>query len=205
MSAAVAGVGRLDVARARKLTRELRKSLQLSLSLLTEVYDGRAWEVLGYDSWAAYCATELPELAVLGKGLPPAERTGVVVALAERGLSLRGIAEPLGLAPNTVKRTLQAAEVHRAKVVGIDGRERTAAPAPAAPRPRVVKTDRTVQLLIDAGPDGLTVLDVARALRTDQHKASATLTRLQQAGRVAYLPAARRGLFGRYAVAQTPG
>jgi DNA-binding MarR family transcriptional regulator len=189
---------RLDTVRARKLTRELQRALDVAVGLLTEVYDGRVWLALDYPTWDAYCAAELPQLALLGKGLPGEERVAKVAELRRLGMSLRAIATALGLAPNTVKAAADAAGVQLAEVVSLDGATRR---MPAAPRPRrrgPAKTDRTVALLAAAGPEGLSVLEVARELRCPQHKAAATLTRLEDAGRIVYVRPERRGQFGRY-------
>lgn len=194
-----AAVGRLEVARARALTRKLAGAVDLALDLVVEAYEGQAWAVLGHDSWAAYVAAEVPSLAVIGRGLPVDQRRDAVAVLRGRGLSLRGVSEVLGIAPNTVRADAAAAGVQLARVVSLDGSVRSSSRSSSSRRRRgPVKTDRTVALLLEAGAEGLTVLEVARALRCPQHMASATLTRLQAAGRVGYLPPARRGLFGRY-------
>jgi len=198
---AAAAPARLEVARARALTRKLAGATDLMLDLVVEAYEGQAWAVLGHQSWAAYVAAEVPALAVIGRGLPVEQRRDAVAVLRGRGLSLRGISEVLGIAPNTARTDAAAAGVQLAAVVSLDGSVRSSSRSSSSSRRRrgPVKTDRTVALLADAGAEGLTVLEVAKALRCPQHMASATLTRLQAAGRVAYLPPARRGLFGRYA------
>jgi hypothetical protein len=194
-------VGRLDVARARQVTKRLRGAADLMLDLVVEAYEGRVWEVLGHDSWSAYVAAEVPALAVIGKGLPVEQRREAVAVLRGRGLSLRGVSEVLGIAPNTVRTDAAAAGVQLAEVIGLDGARRASArTAPARRRRGPAKTDRTVALLAGAGPDGLTVREVARELRCEQHKAAATLTRLEDAERIIYRAPERRGQFGRYVV-----
>lgn len=203
MSAQPAAVGPLDVARARRLTKQLREALSVAVDLLGQAFDGRAWEALGYASWEQYCTTELPELAILGKGMPTAERRATVAALRTgRSMSLRAIGKPLGLSAQTVQRDLEAAGVQLATVTSLDGRQRPAAAAqPAVRRPRVKRTDRVVELLAGSGAEGMNVRDVARALRWSQHITSATLTRLAEAGRITYVRPVRRGLFGTYVAA----
>jgi predicted transcriptional regulator len=196
---APAGVVRLDRARARAITRRLRGAVDLALDVLVEAYMGQVWEPLGHASWAAYVEAEVPGLSVIGKGLPLEQRRDAVAELRGRGLSLRAVAEVLGVAPSTVKGDADARGVELAQVLGLDGRRSTTARSSSTSRRRgPVKTDRTVALLLDAGPDGLTVREVARALRCEQHKAAATLTRLHDAGRIGYRAPERRGLFGRY-------
>jgi hypothetical protein len=195
-----AAVVTLDRARARAITRRLAGAVDVALDLVVEAYEGRAWAVLGHASWADYVAAEVPALKVIGKGLPADERRDVCADLRSRGLSLRGIGEVLGLAPNTVRAALAGVE-QPAEVVSIDGSRRSSTGTPSdTPRKSPVKTDRTVALLAGAGPAGLDVRDVARALRCEQHKAASTLTRLVDAGRVGYVAPERRGMFGRYVV-----
>jgi hypothetical protein len=186
----------LDVAAARRLTRRLQDALTLALDLLQQAHDGHAWRVLGYESWPAYCAAELPQLAQLR--LPLDERRAAVATLRGRGMSLRAIGAPLGLAPNTVRADLDAAGVQLATVTSLDGRQRPAAAPASAPRPRVAKTDRAVALVAAAGPDGLTVRDLVKATRWNQCQASATLHRLAAAGRLTYRRPERRGQLGSY-------
>jgi predicted Rossmann fold nucleotide-binding protein DprA/Smf involved in DNA uptake len=196
---APAGVGRLDVARARRITKQLRESLQLSVALLREAFEGQAWRVLGHASWEDYCDAELPELATLR--LPLAERREVVAGLAAGGASLRAIAKPLGLAPNTVRADLAAAGVVRDTVTSRDGRVRpAAAAAPSRRAPRVPTTDRLVAVVAAAGPDGLTVREVCQRARLPREEVSPALTRLAAAGRIAHVAPARRGQFGRWVV-----
>jgi transposase len=196
MSAAAAPAP-LNIARARRLTKQLREALTLALDLLLEVFEGRAWEALGYPTWEAYCAAELPELAQLR--MPLEQRQAAVAELRGRGMSSRAIGAPLGLSHQTVQRDLKAAGVQLATVTSLDGRMRPAAATQPAPsRPRTRRTDRVVELLAAAGPAGLSVLEVAERFRWRQHIAAATLCRLAAAGRIAYVPPARRGLFGTY-------
>lgn len=195
MSAAAAGVVQLDRARAELLTAKLRDALDLAVELVRELHEREGWRALGYDSWPAYCRGELPQLAVIVRGLPKEERRAKVSELRAGGMSLRDVAEVTGLAPNTVR--ADSAGVQLVAVRSRDGALRPATAAPAAPVRRRPKTDRTVELLRAAGP--LTVLQVARELRCPQHKAAATLTRLEDAGRITYRPGARRGQFGTYA------
>lgn len=197
MTAALAAAP-LDVARARRLTRQLQEALDLALDLLLQVHDGQAWRALGHSSWGEYCAAELPQLAILGKGMAEPERVAAVGELRGQGMSFRAIAAALGLGVATVKRAADDAGVQLATVTSLDGRKRSTTSAPRRRRSGPPRTDRTVLLVAGFGTDGATVLDVVAATRWKQHVASATLTRLVQAGRLAYLAPERRGQFGRY-------
>ena len=197
MSAAPA-VGRLEVARARAITRKLAGAVDLALELVVEAYEGRAWEVLGHESWAAYVAAEVPALSVIGRGLPLEERRDAVAQLRGRGLSLRGVGEVLGLAPNTVRRDAAEAGVQLVEVRSIDGSRRSAVGSSSRRRRRTPLTDRVVQLVAGAGDNGLSVLEVVAQLRTPRTEVAPALTRLVQAGRLSYVRPERRGQFGRY-------
>lgn len=202
MSAQTAAVAPLDVARARKLTRKLREALTVAVDLLTEVFDGRAWEPLGYATWDAYCAAELPELAQLQ--LVGEERQKLLAELRGRGMSLRAIAAPFGLSPQTVQRDLKAAGVQLATVTSLDGRQRPAS-APvgdveATARPRLTNVARAVLYVQEAGEAGRTVHDVTKRLRLNQCAVSALLSRLAADGRLVYRQPAKRGQTGTYAV-----
>lgn len=197
MSAAAAPAP-LDRARVRAITRELQRSLDRAVALAVELYEGRAWLTAGFDSWQDFVAAELPQLRELNE----LDRRAVVVELRGRGASLRAAGAAVGLSAATVKTYSDDAGVQLATVTGIDGvtRPATSSTTPR-PRPRTRRTDRAVELIRAAGPDGLTVRQLCAATRWQQHVASATLTRLQQSGRIAYRRPARRGLFGAYVVA----
>ena len=195
MSAARAAAAPLDVARVRQTIAQARELLAGARELLAELYEARAWVTLGLDSWQALCATELPELAQL---LTLAERRSLVVELRRGGMSLRAAAAPAGVAPNTARKWLDDAGVQLATVTSLDGRQRPATSTAKAPRPRVAKVDRVVQLVAAAGPEGLTVFDVMERTRWRQSSTAAALCRLAAAGRLEYRPGARRGQVGRY-------
>jgi hypothetical protein len=194
-----AAVAQLDVERVRAKIAQARQLLAGARELLSELYAARAWVTLGLESWQALCAQELPELAQL---LTLAERQSLVVELRREGLSLRAAAAPAGVAPNTARKWLDDAGVQLATVTSLDGRQRPAAAAAPAKRRRVAKVDRVVQLVVDAGPDGLTVFDLMERSRWRQSSAAAALCRLAAAGRITYRPGARRGQVGRYVAAR---
>lgn len=174
---AVPAAAPLDVARARRLTAQLREQLAGALELLHQVHDGRAWAVLGYDTWDAYCDAELPELARLR--LPIAERRDAVTTLRGRGMSVRAIAKPLGLSVGTVHADLKAAGDQLATVTSLDGRQRPAArQAAAEPAPVVTGAQRTVDLVTAAGERGLTVRELCRRTGWHHGQASGQLSRL---------------------------
>lgn len=178
--------------RLRKRVSQLRALLTEALHLIGEVYESDDWKLVS-SSWEDFCATELPELAQLR--LEPEQRRAVVVDLASRGLSQRGIGAPLGLSAQTVGRELKAAGVVRDKVKGRDGRLRPASqPVAAAPAPATSSLDRVVNLVAAAGPDGLTVREVLRKARDWHHgQASGALSRAHARGRLIRTPSYRAG------------
>jgi hypothetical protein len=186
---------------ARRLTARLRDALVVADDLLVQAYKGQAWQALGYATWAAYVTAELPELQLLQ--LRTELRRERVAGLLGQGLSQGAVATMLGVGKGTINRdrdvALQSGWTPPATVLASDGRTMAATQAPA-PRRRVRRTDRAVELIAAAGPDGLDVRGVQAGLRCQRNEASATLTRLHDASRIAYLAPARRGLFGRYTV-----
>jgi hypothetical protein len=190
---AAAAAAPLDVARVRRTIAQLRSQLAEAVQLLGQLYEGRAWVALGLPSWEALCAEELPELGAL---LDVAQRRSVVVELRRGGASLRAAAAPVKVSAATAKAWCDDAGVVLATVTSLDGRVRPGTAAPGRHR-ATPRTDRTVALLAEAGP--LSVVEVARRQKIGQHIASATLTRLAQAGRVSYRPGARRGVMGTWA------
>ena len=189
----------LTEASARRLTSEIRNAAVAADRLLVQAYRGRIWKALNYSSWADYCATELPGLRLLS--VLPEERAEKWAEQVRAGLSQAAVADAAGVGKATVSRALQGKELP-ATATGIDGKVRsTRSTVPPRNGSRTRKTDRVVALIEAAGPRGLDVRQVQKVLRCQRNEASATLTRLHDARRVAYVAPVRRGLFGRYVAA----
>jgi hypothetical protein len=186
----------LDLAAARKLTARIRDGLVHADGLLLQAWVGRAWLALGHATWKDYVAAELPDLQLLK--VQPDVRDERIRSMAAEGMSMGAIADALAVGKGSVHRALQGVELP-ATTTSTDGRTmatRTGR-APARRRgPR--KTERAVELAQSV--DTFDVRDVVATTRWPQHKASATLTRLVQQGRLEYLAPERRGQFGRYRV-----
>lgn len=172
----------LDAREARRLTGQIRDALAVADDLLARAYAGRAWEVLGHKSWEAYCAAELPELRHIK--LRKAERLARAAVLYGLGASVREAAAATGSS---------VGQAH-------NDRKAITAPPPAPAGP-VCKTARVLDLLAAAGDKGLTARQVEARTGWHHGSASAALTRLHQAGRIAYRAPAKRGQTGVYAVA----
>jgi hypothetical protein len=104
---------------ARALTDRIRLQVTDLLPLIRLAYNRRADLALGYESWAAYCDTELR-----GLRMPLAERQAATVELRGEGMSTRAIAGALGSSDATVRRDLEAAGPADVpdRSTGLDGR-----------------------------------------------------------------------------------
>jgi len=86
-------------AMARRVTELIKLQLVGLWDLVRDAYVGRAWVVLGYDNWDAYCQAEFPTTRLQ---LPREERAEVVSSLRESGLSIRAIAAATGMSHGTI-------------------------------------------------------------------------------------------------------
>lgn len=121
---------------ARELTAEIRRDLDGLLPKIKRAFEGRADKALGYESWQAYCSTELSDVRV-----PVGNRPAMVAELRQSGMSQRAIGAALGVGQDTVRRDLST-ERNRsvdlpATVVSLDGKARPA----AQPKPEVPAAD----------------------------------------------------------------
>lgn len=142
---------------ARELTGRIRQTGSVLWSQIVKAFQGRAWAVMGYDSWDEYCDTEFDGARIK---LPREERTMVVASLADAGMSTRAIAAATGVSKDTVARSLAAGvsnetphtdpedeivdaevidapEPEQRKVTGTDGKSYTVTPKPAPRRPSI--------------------------------------------------------------------
>ena len=85
--------GQAAITKAIEAMAELR-------AVLPPLWEGRAWTVLGYESWEAMCRAEF------GLRLPRVERQQLAGELAEEGMTGRAIAFGLGVDPDTINRDL---------------------------------------------------------------------------------------------------
>lgn len=93
---------------AVQLTRRIRISLESAYTLIVEAFESRAWEVLGYPSWDAYCKGEFSGMNLQ----PPLEqREQVILSMREAGMSSRAIGSATDTHYSTVARTLRKTEL----------------------------------------------------------------------------------------------
>lgn len=102
-------VARALTSHLRQVTVDLGLQYQLWEGLVIEAYQREAWRALGYDSWRAYVATEVPQLQDLRFGRD--ERRELVVSFREAGMSTRAIGAALGVGIGTVHRDQAASGV----------------------------------------------------------------------------------------------
>lgn len=133
---------------AQELTTRIRASVQELWPLLVEAFQRRAWVALGYESWNAYCDTEL-------RGMRPAidrtERQAHALEMRQAGMSLPAIASALGVSLGTAHADTQAfsSESLPTEIQGADGKtyastRPTSTPSgPSVPSASATDEDRT--------------------------------------------------------------
>ena len=95
-------------AQARRVTEEMKLQVIGLWQLIKMAYVGRAWVVLGYESWDDYCAREFGTSRLR---LPREERAEVIPALRDSGLSIRAIASAIGTGTRQVQEVLAERQV----------------------------------------------------------------------------------------------
>jgi hypothetical protein len=156
---------------------------------IADAYRDRDWAALGYESWDAYVDSEFSETRVR---LTADERREAVAELRIAGMSQRAISATLGVSVGTVNADLAGVQNRTpAEVTGTDGKS-YASSKPARPadlKPRIVRQ------LTHAGPEGLTVADIAAAWpgAVSHDDLQAALGELEETGQVEPAGRARRG------------
>jgi len=104
---------------AKRLVEQVQQWIDsFPIEAVVELYQGRAWEVLNYQSWDDLCDVEFRQRAV--RMLPEARRP-IVASLIESGLSTRAVAAVVGVPQSTVVAESQVIE-NRSPVTGLDGK-----------------------------------------------------------------------------------
>jgi len=181
---------------ARRLTDRIRQQLATVDEDLARAWECGAWQLLGHDSWAAYCAAEFRDLTHVK--LAVSARQERVKALRLVGASERAIASATGVSPAAVHADL--VELRRrgelddteATVTGLDGKRRDATQPATGMVARVqAQTERhgltlllfeAWQRLDAAGEVGLTALEMERKTRWRHGRVSSLLHRLEKCG-----------------------
>jgi len=84
---------------ARRITEQIKVSVEAVWHLISQAYTTRTWSALGYASWDEYCTREFGTSRLR---LPREERSEVVASLRDSGLSLRAIAAATGDSKSTI-------------------------------------------------------------------------------------------------------
>lgn len=159
-------VEELNAADARDLLDSIKVNLEDTRALVEQLYSGRGWLALGYESWAALVNAE-----IMGS-MPRLDRAGrreLVGQLADTGMSTRAVGAVVGAGQGTVRRDLEAGAPNGAagrtsRVTGTDGKSYAAAKPKGAAEygtKSFVTEDGTV---IEPSPD---TLIEAKALTID--------------------------------------
>lgn len=122
----------LDRDEAKQRLERVKSGVERIWDDLVVLYQGRAWQVLGYQSWDALCDAEFGGTRI---ALPRQQRQEIVCDMREAGLSTRAIASAIGVTHVTVQHDLRAStgkSLPVAAVIGLDGKSRSAT-APQAP------------------------------------------------------------------------
>jgi hypothetical protein len=90
----------LSAEEARAITDDIKLRVRQAWELIVEAYQRRAWAVLGYESWDAYC---LGEFGGAPLPVPREERPEMVASLRQAGLSQRAIASATGVSQSTIR------------------------------------------------------------------------------------------------------
>lgn len=138
----MAGDYLMDRQRAEELLGDLRRSGEVFIVGMVEMWRGQGWLALGYSSWDDLCDSELRGMRV---NLPIESRREVVAELTDEGMSTRAIGSALGVSEETARRDQRATNVARAPTVGLDGK--TYQPRPT----REVTTSETVTVDAETG------------------------------------------------------
>jgi len=148
---------------ARMLTDRIKIAVEGTWQLIKEAYTGRAWAVLGYDTWDAYCNAEFGQARLR---LPREERQEVVASLRESGMSYPAISAATGMSVGTAHAAAQAFKTENLppRTRGIDGKSYASTTSdevvdaelvdePTRPEPPKTKRRPLPEAFTDAGRD----------------------------------------------------
>lgn len=147
----------MDAQRARHLTDQIRQGLEITWTLIVDVYSGQAWKALGHSSWGDYCVKEFGNQH-LAKSLPRGERDELFIELREAGLSTRAIATATGASQSTVNRAISG-ESFDSPVAGEDNKTYKTPPKRQEPHKASPNGDLNADGQLDGQSDITDVLD----------------------------------------------
>lgn len=106
-----------DVARSK--IDSVRRSIEETIEMIRQLWDGRAWISLGYGTWEELIAVEIRPVFAIAK----ADRDGVMVELTAAGLPTRAVAAVVDVDQATVVRHVPRDASASRKVAAIDDPE----------------------------------------------------------------------------------
>lgn len=125
-------VSTFSEAEAREFTEEIKADYGSLQTKIVTAWKGRIWLALGYESWQDYLDEEFRDVSLR----PPRELEEQVIGeLRAAGMSTRGIASAVDMAPRTVARRVENSTVPNgtvdddSRVMGLDGKSRPASVA----------------------------------------------------------------------------
>jgi hypothetical protein len=135
----------------------VRQHLSDAMADLVELFNGRAWITLGYDSWADLCAAQFNGVRI---SLPRDERAEVVQELSGAGMSTRAIGSALGVGKSTIsddlagvrnrtpERDLDPGEVKT--ITGLDGKTYQPAQQPVVVKAHIISSEEPKTVVVKA-------------------------------------------------------
>lgn len=103
---------------AQRMVQRVINNLADTQACIEKLWDNRAWELLGYDSWANMCATEFAVLRELSQ----VDQRKMLTGMTDQGLSTRAQAAVLGVSQPTIRDWQVKENLSPATVTGIDGK-----------------------------------------------------------------------------------
>lgn len=162
----------------------IRADLSTATARLEVLRDAGAHEVAGFDSWGGYVADRFGDLLDRLR-LAVEDRRAVIHALRENGDSQGSIARRLGISGDTVQRDLAiTGDPAPDLITSADGSVRRARTG-RQEEPTGKLWQRAAEVARRRGERGVTLVELARALRITEGSASGLLTYLRRKGLVA--------------------
>jgi hypothetical protein len=158
-----------------------RADLSGAVTHLTILRDGGAAELSGFDSWGAYVVARFGDLLAELR-LAVEDRRAVIHALRGEGRSMASVARELRVSEDTVARDLLVTgDPAPERITSADGSVRKARTGRAEP-PAGKLWQQAAELLRRRGDRGVTLVELARAMKITEGSASGLLSYLRGKG-----------------------
>lgn len=178
---AVAAARVISSAEVVELEAAVRADLAGAVAHLTMLREAGAHTLSGFDSWGAYVVARFGDLLAELR-LAVEDRRAVIHTLREGGDSQGSIARRLGVSGDTVSRDLAATgDPAPERIVSADGSVRVARTG-RAEAPAGKLWQQAAEVLRRRGARGVTLVELARAMRVTEGSASGLLSYLRRKG-----------------------